>query len=78
MQLDTLGTKNGALTRHEDRRWRFQEEEWLFGADVVELGDVVAALCISLRVSFSIVFFFFFLPLEFGGERECERRDTYA
>lgn len=42
MQGHALGPEDGTLARFEDRGGRFEEEEGLLGADVVELFDMVA------------------------------------
>lgn len=42
MQGHAAGAEDGTLARFEDRGGRFEEEEGLLGADVVELFDMVA------------------------------------
>lgn len=42
MQRRPLRSQDGARVRNQNRRWRLEEEEWLFWSDIVELGDVIA------------------------------------
>ena len=42
MQIHALGAQHRPAIRRQDRGRRLQEEEWLLGAGVVELFDVVA------------------------------------
>lgn len=50
MQADPFGTKDGTGAREENRRRGLEKEEWLLWGRVVELGDVIAGLSVSIGV----------------------------
>ena len=43
MEVPSRGTEYGTSVRYQDRRGRFEEEEWLFWPDISELIDVVSS-----------------------------------